>query len=54
MKGLELSRLCYEQIGRPAMEDRFPNLLPQMVFRLAGEGSECFGFDDELPRDHVL
>lgn len=52
MKGLELSRLYYEQIGRPAMEDRFPELLPQMVFGLAGEGSECFGFDDELSRDH--
>lgn len=52
MKGLELSRLYYEQIGRPAMEDRFPDLLPQMAFGLAGEGSECFGFDDELSRDH--
>lgn len=52
MKGLELSRLYYEQIGRPALEDRFPELLPQMAFGLAGEGSECFGFDDELSRDH--
>lgn len=52
MKGLELSRLYYEQIGCPALEDRFPDLLPQMAFGLAGEGSECFGFDDELSRDH--
>lgn len=52
MKGLELSRLYYEQIGRPALEDHFPDLLPQMAFGLAGEGSECFGFDDELSRDH--
>ena len=52
MKGLELSRLYYEQIGRPALEDRFPELLPQMAMGLAGEGSECFGFDDELSRDH--
>lgn len=52
MKGLELSRLYYEQIGRPALEDRFPELLPRMAFGLAGEGSECFGFDDEFSRDH--
>lgn len=52
MKGLELSRLYYEQLGRPAMEDRFPELLPQMAFGLAGEGSECFSFDDELSQDH--
>ena len=52
MRGLELSRLYYEQTGRPALEDRFPELLPQMAFGLAGEGSECFGFDDEFSRDH--
>lgn len=52
MKGLELSRLYYEQIGRPALEEHFPELLPQMAMGLAGEGSECFGFDDELSRDH--
>lgn len=52
MKGLELSRLYYEQIGRPALEAHFPDLLPQMAMGLAGEGSECFGFDDELSRDH--
>lgn len=52
MRGLELARLYYEQIGRPVLEDRFPELLPQMAMGLAGEGSECFGFDDELSRDH--
>lgn len=52
MKGLELSRLYYEQIGRPALEDSFPELLPQMAIGLAGEGAECFGFDDEISRDH--
>ena len=52
MKGLELSRLYYEQIGRPALEEHIPELLPQMAMGLAGEGSECFGFDDELSRDH--
>lgn len=52
MKGLELSRLCYEQAGRPVLEARFPELLPRMAAGLAGEGSECFGFDDEFSQDH--
>lgn len=52
MKGLDLARLYYEQIGRPALEECFPELLPQMAMGLAGEGSECFGFDDGFSRDH--
>lgn len=52
MKGLELSRLCYEQSGRPALEAQFPELFPRMAAGLAGEGSECFGFDDAFSRDH--
>ena len=52
MKGLELSRLCYEQSGRPALEAQFPELFPRMAVGLAGEGSECFGFDDAFSRDH--
>lgn len=52
MKGLALSKLYYEQVGRPALEECFPELLPQMAMGLAGEGSECFGFDDKFSRDH--
>lgn len=52
MKGLELSRAYYEQVGRPALERELPELTGRMAIGLAGEGSECFGFDDELSRDH--
>lgn len=52
MKGLELARLSYERVGLPALESSFPRLMPRMAIGLAGEGSECFGFDDELSRDH--
>jgi len=52
MKGLALSRSYFDAVGRPALEKNFPDLFPRMAVGLAGEGSECFGFDDDLSRDH--
>ena len=52
MNGLELSRLYYEQIGRPMLEEKFAKYLPRIAAGLVGEGSECFGFDDDISRDH--
>ena len=52
MNGLELSRLYYQQIGRPMLEEKFKEYLPRIAAGLVGEGSECFGFDDEISRDH--
>lgn len=52
MKGLELARLSFEQVGLPVLEREVPQLMPRMAVGLAGEGSECFGFDDEFSRDH--
>jgi len=52
MTGLELSRAYYEAIGRERLAKAFPELSRRMAVGLAGEGSECFGFDDALSRDH--
>ena len=52
MKGLELSRKFYEQYGRPMLENDFPDLLPYVAAGLFGSGSECFGYDDAISRDH--
>lgn len=52
MKGLELSKFYYENMGKQALEKQFPELMRRMAIGLAGEGSECFGFDDALSRDH--
>ena len=52
MNGLELSRRYYEDFGKKALQAAFPDLFGRMAIGLAGEGSECFGFDDEISRDH--
>ena len=52
MTGLELSRRYWEELGRPAFAAACPDLLRRAAVGLVGEGSECFGFDDVLSRDH--
>ena len=52
MNGLELSRAFYETYGAPMLREQFPQLLPYLAAGLAGGGSECFGYDDEVSRDH--
>ncbi len=52
MNGLELSHAFFETWGRPMLEKEFPQLLPYLAVGLFGQGSECFGFDDAVSRDH--
>lgn len=52
MTGLELAREYYMRHGRAALERSVPELAARLAVGLAGEGSECFGFDDALSRDH--
>ncbi len=52
MKGLEIARAYYEQFGEPMLREKFPELLPFVAAGLTGSGSECWGFDDEISRDH--
>ncbi len=52
MKGLELAREYYKTYGEPMLAEQFPELLPKLAVGLTGSGSECFGFDDEVSRDH--
>ncbi|MBQ6980505.1 MAG: DUF4037 domain-containing protein [Clostridia bacterium] len=52
MNGLELSREFYLQYGKPMLEKEFPDKIGEIAVGLAGEGSECLGYDDEFSRDH--
>ena len=52
MNGLDLSRSYFEMYGRPMLEEQFPEVLPFLAAGLFGAGSECFGFDDDVSRDH--
>lgn len=51
MNGLELCRAFYETHGKPMLE-QFPDVLPYIAVGLFGSGSECFGYDDDVSRDH--
>ena len=52
MKGLKIARAYYEEYGEPMLREKFPELLPLIAAGLTGSGSECWGFDDEVSRDH--
>ena len=52
MKGLALSKAFYEEYGKPMLEETFAEVLPYMAVGLTGSGSECYGYDDEISRDH--
>ncbi len=52
MQGIEISKKFYLQYGKPMLEEQFPSVIDRIAVGLAGEGSECFGFDDDISRDH--
>ena len=52
MGGLEIAEAYFEEYGMPMLQEKFPELLPHVAAGIFGSGSECFGFDDELSRDH--
>ncbi len=52
MKGLELSRKYYEEYGKPMLENEFPEIKHLIAVGLVGSGSDCYGYDDDISRDH--
>ena len=52
MRGLDEARQFYEDFGREMIRTRFPAFEGRIAVGLAGHGSQCFGFDDALSRDH--
>lgn len=52
MKGMDISRNYYEAYGRPMLEEKYPEYIGRIAAGLAGEGSECMGYDDAYSTDH--
>lgn len=52
MKGLELAKKYYLEYGAPMIKEQFPELEGVIAVGLAGSGSECLGYDDDLSTDH--
>ena len=52
MQGLEICRLFFEEYGRPMLHEQFADYEDRIAAGVCGAGSECFGFDDEVSRDH--
>ena len=52
MNAIELSRNLFETYGLPMLKRDFPAELSQIACGIAGRGSDSFGFDDEVSRDH--
>lgn len=50
--GMELCRAYYEEWGKPMIHEKFPEYENRIAVGLVGEGSDCFGWDDEYSRDH--
>lgn len=50
--GLDLAQAFFEQEAKKSLCEEFPEYAERMAVGLAGEGSECLGFDDVLSTDH--
>lgn len=52
MNGLELSEKYYNEYGLPELQKSFAGLVEYMAAGFVGRGSEHYGYDDEVSRDH--
>jgi hypothetical protein len=50
--GLTLAEAYFRETALPALRREFPELAERVAAGLVGNGSECFGYDDEISRDH--
>ena len=52
MQGLDICRAFFEEFGRPMLREQFADYENRIAAGVCGAGSECFGFDDDVSRDH--
>ncbi|MGN0632224.1 MAG: DUF4125 family protein, partial [Ruminococcus sp.] len=49
---LDVCEAFYEKYGKPMIHEKFPEYEDRIAAGLCGEGSECFGTEDEISLDH--
>ena len=52
MKGIELAESFFDNHVKALLCDEFGEYKNRIAVGLVGHGSECFGFDDEVSKDH--
>lgn len=52
MKGIDISREYFLQYGKPMLDSEFADIKHLLAAGLVGSGSECYGFDDDISKDH--
>jgi tetratricopeptide (TPR) repeat protein len=52
VRGLDLARELWERHARPMLEERFAQYTGRIAAGMVGHGSEVYGYDDLLSRDH--
>ena len=52
MQGLQLAKEYFFTHGLPMIEKSFKEIADRVAAGMVGPGSECYGFDDALSRDH--
>lgn len=52
MKGIEEAKKFYLEHGRDMLASEFGEYVDRIAVGLVGHGSECFGYDDDISRDH--
>lgn len=49
---VQVSRAFFEEVVRPILERELPEIAAKAACGVFGYGSECYGMDDEVSRDH--
>lgn len=52
IKGLKIAKDLYEKVFKVKIEEELPEWKDKIAVGLLGRGSDCFGYDDEISRDH--
>ncbi|MBE6356159.1 MAG: DUF4037 domain-containing protein [Lentisphaerae bacterium] len=52
MRALDVAEKWYFDLLAPALEAEFGEVSARIAAGVAGRGSQCFGYDDEVSRDH--